>query len=196
MVSLSPNFTTLAVFCGLAAMLCSPLSVSAVAINARDVAGHPTRQQTLVLPLPLRAMKKSAAKKNKKVSAFLTHLLALHIHNNILKKRYYYDQVHFHDESTVHGGQSPAHVARRHHHNKIIVKGNNDQVNVHRRSSLIVHGQNGQSYVVLPRHQAPSVIQRSTDSQAYFDSEDSGAGTAGRVDIMASLFRTFASVQC
>jgi hypothetical protein len=77
MVSLGPNFTTLAVFCGLAAMLHSP--VSAVAIHGRDAAstkataGHSPRRQIAVLPLPLM---RSAAKENK-VSAFLTHLFTL-----------------------------------------------------------------------------------------------------------------------
>jgi hypothetical protein len=120
------------------------------------------------------------------------------LYNNILKKRYYHDQVHFHDESTAQGGMSSAHVARHHRHSKIIVNGNNDRVNVHRRSSVI-YGQNGQSYVVLPRGQAPSVIQRSTgstDGQTYFDSAGSEVGILGKVDIMASVFRAFALQSC
>jgi hypothetical protein len=74
MVSLSPRFTVLAIFCNLAAISLSPLSASAVAIQARDstsssksaVAGNHSRQQTPVLQLPSNAMKKSAAKEKDK----------------------------------------------------------------------------------------------------------------------------------
>lgn len=78
MVSLSPRFAVLAIFCNLAAISLSPLSASAVAIQARDstsssksaVAGNHSRQQTPVLQLPSNAMKKSATKeKDKKTNS-------------------------------------------------------------------------------------------------------------------------------
>jgi hypothetical protein len=109
-------------------------------------------------------------------------------HIDIVKRRDYHDQVHFRADSTSH---SHAPVARHHHHeDKVIVKGNDNHVHVHQRSSLIVPGQNGRSYVVSPRHPAPA-IQRSTsptDSQAYFGSESDQDGIPGRVDVMVSLF--------
>jgi hypothetical protein len=101
----------------------------------------------------------------------------------IPEKRNYHDQVHFRDDSTFKDSHSHAHVARHHHHDH-----DDAHVHVHRRSSLIVPGQNGQSYVVSPTRRAP-VIQESTgstDSQAYFESENRQDGVPGRVDVMVS----------
>ena len=101
MVSLNPSFASLAVFCGLAAMSLSPLSVSAVAIHARhssknSVAGNSIRQQATVIPFPsYYAIKKSAAKDHKahsgnaaqrKMVSACSLIYPLSVCNNILSR--------------------------------------------------------------------------------------------------------------
>jgi hypothetical protein len=80
MVAHSSRFNALAVFCSLAALSLSPLSASALAIQARDstssskhvLARSPGRQETFILSLPYHATKQSASKKNKDKSASST----------------------------------------------------------------------------------------------------------------------------
>lgn len=107
----------------------------------------------------------------------------------ILKRYDSHDQAYFHDGSTMVDSHS-AHAARHHHeHDEIIVRGKDAHVHVHRRSSVIVPGENGKSYVVSSTPRAPA-FQRSvgsTDGQAHFDSESDKDGVPGRVDVMVSL---------
>lgn len=140
MIFLTPRFTLLAVSCTLAVISLSPLSASAVAIEARGSA--------------------SSSKSTVTRTSGQEHS--------------YHNQAYFGDRPMSEERDSHLPVSR--HHN--------------RRSSLIVAGQHGESYIVSESsHASRSVHKRfdSTDDQAYFESEaDQVEEVPGRVDVMVS----------